>query len=476
MALQGYFKSEDFFYPCLNPEACLTSGTCQAGYTGLGCTQCSGDLILISDFECSDCAGIGIQVFLLSLGFLFFSGFLVFKYYSDVGATSVGDLSVFAKIFISGCQINSLALLFSYDYESRILDNFLKASEEATSIGTTFLHVGCFFGGNSSTYILESILMMSFPFMMVVLVTCILHILTPSLDQTSEDSDENPDQQDKSPVTKMDTIVAMSSIILFFFHPQLTAQVAAIVRCEQFGPNTYKLFVDVAIECWSAEHVALITTIGLMLGFYVVALPILALAYIMRNRDSLNYLAVNDLIQHQLTIKEQQNIRERDHEILDDQDLHAHAIKFFTKLGFLMVGYETEVAWWELVVTFRKVLMTLVSVLLAHDERVQGLVAEFILMSACIAHVHAHPFIVDDLDVYEFISLVSSSLLFFLGSLSKGAGSYSNFAGVMALVVVATFLILSVALAARLHLKSKDINQTEECVELADTSEKSGDH
>ena len=43
-----------------------------------------------------------------------------------------------------------------------------------------------------------------------------------------------------------------------------------------------------------------------------------------------------------------------------------------------------------------------------------GIVAEFLMMVACLAPVYAKPFVVDSLDVYEFVSLITSSLLFFL--------------------------------------------------------------
>ena len=50
--------------------------------------------------------------------------------------------------------------------------------------------------------------------------------------------------------------------------------------------------------------------------------------------------------------------------------------------------------------------------------------------------VHFHPFVVDELDVYEFLSLTSSASLFFLGAMTKGSDSYSEAAAIASIIVI----------------------------------------
>merc|ERR1711907_411557 len=59
------------------------------------------------------------------------------------------------------------------------------------------------------------------------------------------------------------------------------------------------------------------------------------------------------------------------------------------------------------------------------------------------------PFVEDSLDNYEFISLVSTSLLFFFGALTQGydSNAYKGFAQVMSAVVMVAFLLYSIGFA-----------------------------
>ena len=79
------------------------------------------------------------------------------------------------------------------------------------------------------------------------------------------------------------------------------------------------------------------------------------------------------------------------------------------------------------------------------------------MMVACIAHVYAKPFVVDELDVYEFVSLITSSLLFFLGALTKGSPSYGSVASYASLILMIAFVVYAMVFAgyiARLKLSN----------------------
>ena len=109
---------------------------------------------------------------------------------------------------------------------------------------------------------------------------------------------------------------------------------------------------------------------------------------------------------------------------------------------------------WEMVVTFRKVCMTLISVWLQFDPYLQVSVAQFFMMLAVSAHVYAQPYVMAEVDAYEFVSLISSSLLFFFGALTNGDDSYASFASSGSIVVMASFLLYSTIFATYIAFKN----------------------
>lgn len=217
---------------------------------------------------------------------------------------------------------------------------------------------------------------------------------------------------------------------------------------------------------------SLIFTLGPMLGIFTIGTPMAALYFIVINQDQTYRLAINDVIHNAMSEKEKQDHQKR----LEEQNVGegtGPAEKFWVRLGFLIVGYGVDTSWWEIVVTFRKVFMTLVSVLLQHDEYLQVIVGLFIMMLATIAHVHYTPFVEPEMDTYEFLSLFSSSCLFFFGALTKSFGewseSYAKFASIASLIVVFGFLVYTIIFAGKIAME-KISEKKHETVELSDLS------
>ena len=92
---------------------------------------------------------------------------------------------------------------------------------------------------------------------------------------------------------------------------------------------------------------AMVFTVGVLLLVFIIAIPSLALYYIVINSDYLSFLAVKDKIQHDLEEDEKADlVKNLEAKYGTDglQDgLEGKARSFIRRLGFLMVGYETQV-------------------------------------------------------------------------------------------------------------------------------------
>ena len=81
--------------------------------------------------------------------------------------------------------------------------------------------------------------------------------------------------------------------------------------------------------------------------------------------------------------------------------------------------------------------------------------AQMVMMMACVAHIEYKPFVEKELDVYEFISLISSALIFFLGAITQGADSYRGGAQVLSAITFIGFLLYSIGFGGKVVLREK---------------------
>ena len=96
----------------------------------------------------------------------------------------------------------------------------------------------------------------------------------------------------------------------------------------------------------------------------------------------MHYLVHKNEMQGVLDERQKLNVEEfiRAMTEAEHDKFHQEATSFLMKFGFLMIGYEPDYTWWELVVTLRKVCMALLSTLLANDIYLQGSMAELIVI------------------------------------------------------------------------------------------------
>jgi hypothetical protein len=124
------------------------------------------------------------------------------------------------------------------------------------------------------------------------------------------------------------------------------------------------------------------------------------------------------------------------------QPEHKMSNIFFMKFGFLFQGYDLtrNTRYWEIMVVLRKMLVLFVIVFFPSSPFVQGLLAQLVLVVALLLHVKYNPFDHPWLNLAEFISLLSSFSIFFLGELSlfgDGTESIVSPAVIYALSVMA---------------------------------------
>ena len=124
-AIANYFigvdESGTAFFECLN-NACLAEGDCATGYTGVGCTECNGDDLVFTDFECKKCPHLGLSILALLCGIMVVALYLRYKINSKRQGNPPSESSVFYKILMSTFQVTfDLTSLFKREYVIRIV-------------------------------------------------------------------------------------------------------------------------------------------------------------------------------------------------------------------------------------------------------------------------------------------------------------------------------------------------------------------
>ena len=493
VALAGWFPGVDasgsslmtIFFPCLN-DYCVGDGMCDDGYTGNSCTECDEGLIQVDGFHCSNCAGAMVQLLLVVVGCIAFGVFL-FLSQKDIGTKITAERhEIFLKIFISGVQVMMLALSFSFNFDT-LMEDMLKSAGEVTTIGTAYLEFGCIFE-DGNAFVLETLFLLMLPVLMILVLLGILNLVhtVPQQEFQSQkgENDEERESSHKSSYTPStrDLVFGLACIILFFFHPTLTAVSAEMFSCECFGKVNdtsqeyiYYLRADLGIQCYTTQHSLLIMGLGIpTIAIYVIGIPVAALYFIVTSTDEVEYLVTNNLIQHELNdqIKAEYELRTAQRVTEQGKDeMSQRAQSFFSRFGFLLIGYEPRVMWWEIVITARKVLMTLLSTLLQRDRHLQAILAELVMMWACILHVQFGPYVDGELDRYEFVSLVSTSLIFFCGAITQGpnSDSYREFASAFSVIVFIGFVVYTVVFAVTIYKTS--MNRKASATQLDDLQE-----
>ena len=398
----GSDDSGRFFVECSASDICLGDG-CADGYTGAFCSECdvedNPNLVKIGAFECGECLSQGLMIGVIVAGLLLAGVGLAYKIADAQDEEDEAGLhSIFAKVFVSALQINSLALSFAFDWQDA-MEQLLGAQAEVTTLGTAYLELGCVFGlGDISIFEAETIGYICAPviFVLFVFLGELLYNVIHRLVSRQPDNAE-PDAEARA-VTMWDwwgQRLPVVVVILFLLHPTLTERLALLFSCIKMGetatgePELF-LFEDVTIRCWEGvtqgTHARLLAMYVPLLMAFVVGVPVFALRLLLEpaNRLSVHYLVAANILKARVTHTTTQQFRRlsrahskspRQHleaapsdgkaqaansenttigdemgvsDLVTKQPwLEAPAHAFHKMYGFLFVGYEPDYCWWE---------------------------------------------------------------------------------------------------------------------------------
>ena len=433
-ASEGYFLGLDgtgtHFFSCLNEASCTAEGTCLTGYTGNGCSECDDGKVRNDAFECRDCPSVAIMLlsicFMLIL-FLVYLAYKIRKKTSVIGRASRKLKNVFAKVILSTCQINSIALSFAFNWDG-IMNGFLTVQGQATSLGTAFLQMGCLYNPPRDDIGLETMLYCLFPLMLVfgVFFTAVVRgALTVGLTRDMW-------LQAKSSATNM------AVLILFFLQPYLVTRFALLLSCVKMGKNDTDLYMteDLSIQCWvSSKHLGYVFGLGLPLFVvYVVGVPLAIYLILCQPDAQFKINRISSVLLAQLGPDPSHDpsnfLKPHPQEgIVNEQqlELDENTTRFQSNFGFLFQGYHPELYFWEIVVIMRKACLSLVGVVFAFDIRMQVNMGLLVLIVATFAHMAYQPFTTDIMNLFELASLSTSLFTFFFGIFTIGTAESGEF-------------------------------------------------
>jgi hypothetical protein len=428
-ALAGYFPGLDsngtVFFACLN-NACGENGVCADGYRGFSCTECDEDLVQ-DGFECKRCLEFGYTILFFVLFLLAFAAFTVYSYF-EKRKGEFKTINVFFKISVSTCQLNALALSYSFDWSSQ-MDELLQVQGQVASLGTTYLDVQCIFPGRASLnlFYTESLIFLLFPVCIAVLT-----FLVKFFERLIKGSCRCAEAFTNATRSASSIIFT----ILFFLQPYLVERFALVFSCVRLGADSTDLFMSESLDvrCWvSRQHILYCVMFGLPYFFlYVIGIP-----YMFYRMLNLNIDRVHAVIDTFEKTPLASHARKENLGALPTTDLDLFRsptisvasllsqnsdASFIRNYGFLFFGYSKACFSWEVLVIARKAIISLLGVALSFDVRIQGMIGMLVIFAMTVAHAFNHPFVDPRLNQFELYSLSCSGFTFFFGILTLDAG------------------------------------------------------
>ena len=106
---------------------------------------------------------------------------------------------------------------------------------------------------------------------------------------------------------------------------------------------------------------------------------------------------------------------------------------------------------WEIVILMRKAIISIISVTFAFDLRSQGMLGLLATFVFCLVHAYCQPFIDPNMNLFEFISLLTSAGTFFFGIFTVDGGSSGA-----VVCACSSWLVGAISLAALVMLLATD--------------------
>jgi len=251
--------------------------------------------------------------------------------------------------------------------------------------------------------------------------------LTQALDidgnnsSNSNSSDRNTRRAKIGSYKDMATALSAGFYILLFSHMPLSLKVFSVFQCRQVD-DRYYLLVDMRKECYVGEWLHRYLPVSLALIIVVViGFPLAILVLLVRKRKVL------------------------------------HKTRSLLTFGFLYAPYKADYYWYEVLIIFRKLLLSGVLSMLYHLPRIQISVAVVLSVIFHLIHAKVHPFRSDVSNNIEYASLFSTELTF-VGALAAATSVDKNTSGrIIAYVIVSlTIITLLYALIMTIQVLVKD--------------------
>lgn len=438
VSLNGYFTGVDntgtTFFTCLN-DACQGGGDCAEGYTGPTCTECDQGMVIVDSFTCGTCLGTAWMLLIFIMAFFAFMAYIFYR------LTSVAQLydgkEVYFKIMISCLQVNSLAMLYGFEWDST-MGGFLQVQGQLSSFGSNSFNVQCLQLVDGNTFEFDTLVYLLGPFGGALFVFFCVFFRKLRLIK---------DCRRAAKQARADTRGAIVAFV-FLLYPYLVERFALVFSCVQLGANSddYFLVENLDVKCWTAAHLNYIFVLALPLFVvYVLGFP-MGIGLLLSNLKNQNRVMkiLTTITPDALTSEERRQRRKssigyNNHEV----DMEA---AFFRNYAFLFLGYTKDSYLWEIMVICRKAVISIIGVIVSFDQRLQGMLALVVLSASVCTHVGRSPFLDPTLNHFETLSLLASSMTFLLGIFTLSAGENGQVfpaASIIAVGLNAVYLVIA---------------------------------
>ena len=338
------------------------------------------------------------------------------------------------------------------------MQDYLEVQDTLSSVGTAYFEFACFGGGDPSEkngLVTETVAYIVLPICLIAiagLITFVAFFLKGGSDNGLKNA--------------RSAALGVASITLFLLQPSLVKQFALLFSCVKMGSGSDDLFLlqNLAVQCYSDDHWQLLLSLGLPLLFlYVIGIPLILFLIL---SAPVSRLMIQDITRaHQvgqaavLTDPVSLSAASAAHAALD------HTTQAFEKsYAFLFLGYKPELYLWEIAVLARKGCLSLIGVAFSTDPRTQVMLGLLLIFLSTIAHARFMPFENDLMNNYEFLSLFTSAMTFFIGVFTMENNAYQDYASMFAFVINIIYVLITIPIALTVHRRAEEIKKVHKAV------------
>jgi len=400
---------QDFLLLKCPIDGSCRGGVCTEGYTGPVCTVCENDFGRLVD-NCIRCNGTAVNafLFLLFLGLIGIVTFIVVRF--NIGPTAGKNNLI--KIAVNHAQMMGFVGAFTVDFPN-LLMRFFNLGAQA---GGTFLEMSgehvvldCLFG---MSFYRRMTLLYVFPLVVVAMTLIFVFIAyRRSLARNSKRPSEQ--QKEVSFIKKRYRIVFFQSVlvVLYFLHPIFAEGVLNAYKCVSVGKRRF-LESDMSVDCDSNSYKGFLAFNTTFLVFYVLGALVGIAVFLVHLRRH-----------------------------LVDEDSEWRNI-----LGFLTRGFHPHQFYWDIWITFRKILVVSMAVFFAPALQVFCfcwlMAVSWYLQDRICPWKSVHEEFYDSLSALVLFTTSMCGILFYTGTL-KPDSDLEAFVSVM-------IILLNVGLMSRI--------------------------